>query len=169
MLTTERVSWICRSFYPSKQDICLEKSREKLILKAPKFRNIGKWKKNTKWTHQLNRTEDKLSNSQYMTKATVPIRYAVSWCSSRLLNNFTVCFSVTYTDCLLGKYGTGCSLDCRETCGGWGNPCHHVTGRCSAGCDAGYTGEFCDQSEFSLVDSVHLFIAWPGLYTTPIM
>ena len=48
--------------------------------------------------------------------------------------------------CPNGTYGVRCSQNCSVTCGGPDSLCHHVDGNCSSGCDAGFTGEHCNQS-----------------------
>ncbi|GFS26228.1 multiple epidermal growth factor-like domains 10 [Elysia marginata] len=45
--------------------------------------------------------------------------------------------------CEAGKYGAGCKEKCSINCAGDGDLCHHVTGHCSHGCDAGYTWNKC--------------------------
>ena len=53
-------------------------------------------------------------------------------------------------ECEAGKYGPGCAGTCNVHCGGTGNPCDHVTGSCSNGCDPGYIkpSEKCAQRKF---------------------
>ena len=50
-------------------------------------------------------------------------------------------------ECGPGKYGGGCGQTCSVHCSGTGDPCDHITGHCTNGCDAGYTGDKCDQGE----------------------
>lgn len=43
--------------------------------------------------------------------------------------------------CPLGLYGVACNNkcgNCRDV-----SQCHHITGACVSGCDAGYTGDLC--------------------------
>ncbi|GFO40161.1 receptor-type tyrosine-protein phosphatase kappa [Plakobranchus ocellatus] len=49
-------------------------------------------------------------------------------------------------NCPRGRYGPGCSLFCNANCAGQGDPCHHVDGTCTQGCDPGYQGSHCEQA-----------------------
>ncbi|XP_067666689.1 low-density lipoprotein receptor-related protein 6-like [Haliotis asinina] len=46
------------------------------------------------------------------------------------------------TDCADGRYGAGCTSVCGRCAGGM-TLCEKTTGSCLAGCDPGYTGNFC--------------------------
>lgn len=47
-------------------------------------------------------------------------------------------------DCLLGYFGEGCGVRCSGHCIK-DEPCDHITGECSIGCQDGYTGARCDK------------------------
>lgn len=47
-------------------------------------------------------------------------------------------------ECLPGKYGPGCLYSCTGYCLN-DKACNVTTGRCDAGCQPGYTGEWCDR------------------------
>ena len=52
----------------------------------------------------------------------------------------------TVTECVAGFYGTSCSSQCGQCLN---DPCNHVDGSCTGGCEAGYTGDKCDQRKYS--------------------
>ncbi|GFN78794.1 Zinc finger protein [Plakobranchus ocellatus] len=58
------------------------------------------------------------------------------------------------SECSDGRYGSGCSQTCSVNCAGQGNPCDHVDGRCTQGCDPGYQGSKCEQSEKKPISSL---------------
>lgn len=53
-----------------------------------------------------------------------------------------------FVECIEGRYG----LNCSQVCGHCKDKtqCHHISGLCVLGCDTGYRGNQCTQSEFSL-------------------
>lgn len=52
------------------------------------------------------------------------------------------------TECKVGLHGINCSQQCVGRCRD-GVTCNHVTGTCDRGCDAGWTGIFCNEGIFS--------------------
>uniref|UniRef100_K1RI85 Multiple epidermal growth factor-like domains 10 n=1 Tax=Magallana gigas TaxID=29159 RepID=K1RI85_MAGGI len=70
-------------------------------------------------------------------KQTFPAEYEV-------YNVFTELCEVFIFACRKRWYGVNCSQQCSGHCRN-NTPCHHVTGQCDRGCDAGWTGAFCDQ------------------------
>lgn len=52
-----------------------------------------------------------------------------------------------FVECVEGWYGINCSKQCGGHCRD-NIVCHHVTGQCDKGCDAGWTGYFCNKGEF---------------------
>lgn len=49
-----------------------------------------------------------------------------------------------WLECDEGWYGVKCSQQCVGHCRD-NNTCNHVTGQCDGGCDAGWTGSFCNK------------------------
>ncbi|KAK3763092.1 hypothetical protein RRG08_005855 [Elysia crispata] len=63
-----------------------------------------------------------------------------------LMEPVSVVADLVATETLSVKtYGVECFQNCSITCGGPDSLCHHVDGRCSSECDAGFKGEHCDQ------------------------
>lgn len=48
-----------------------------------------------------------------------------------------------FTECPSKKFGPDCAHNCSGNCLG-DVACNKKTGKCDTGCNAGYTGEFCD-------------------------
>ncbi|KAK7100059.1 receptor-type tyrosine-protein phosphatase epsilon-like [Littorina saxatilis] len=49
-------------------------------------------------------------------------------------------------ECLPGNFGSNCTLNCSQNClppAAGNSPCHHVTGQCPQGCNAGFAGAAC--------------------------
>lgn len=63
----------------------------------------------------------------------------------------TYCIHHFYIECLPGQFGMGC----RERCSGYclnNEPCEHVSGVCSNGCQNGFIGTNCNNcKEYSSV------------------
>lgn len=51
-----------------------------------------------------------------------------------------------YLECSTGYFGMNCSKNCSGHCGN-NESCDHVTGVCFNGCQDGYIGARCDESE----------------------
>lgn len=68
-----------------------------------------------------------------------------------LLSNYLngtelLCKCILFLVCPLGFYGETCNDpcgNCRD-----GNQCHHITGTCVSGCDAGYKEDLCKAREY---------------------
>lgn len=57
-------------------------------------------------------------------------------------NKTSFCFLLPNVECPLGYFGK----DCTEHCSGHcikGEPCDHISGECTNGCQDGYTGVRC--------------------------
>ena len=72
----------------------------------------------------------------------------ISVLSPKFMNNAPLMLMVTSMvspklACQAGRYGSGCSQTCSETCSGDNNACNQNDGACSQGCDPGYTGRVC--------------------------
>lgn len=64
------------------------------------------------------------------------------------------------TECEKGWYGDNCRHQCKRYCKD-GTTCNHVNGQCDAGCNAGWTGPFCDKGSIRswfFLNSNHLNI-----------
>lgn len=48
------------------------------------------------------------------------------------------------TECLQGYFGIGCSGKCSGHCIN-NEPCDHVSGECTSGCQDGFVGTFCNK------------------------
>ena len=49
--------------------------------------------------------------------------------------------NIPFTECQEQTYG----LNCNQTCHCASGSCHHVPGSCDSGCDAGWTGDACQE------------------------
>lgn len=56
-------------------------------------------------------------------------------------------------ECMRSWYGVNCSRPCVGYCKD-NTTCNHVTGQCNGGCNAGWTGIFCDKGIFFLFQSI---------------
>lgn len=55
-------------------------------------------------------------------------------------------FFLFFLVCPVGFYGVACNNkcgNCRDV-----SQCHHITGACVSGCDAGYKGDLCKTREY---------------------
>ena len=59
-------------------------------------------------------------------------------------------FACKSSECDAGKYGKECRQTCSDHCAEAGNPCDHVTGECTYGCDPGYYTDTCILRKFNL-------------------
>lgn len=56
------------------------------------------------------------------------------------------------TECREWWFGENCSQQCVGHCID-NTKCNHVTGQCDRGCDAGWTGSFCDKGNYKYIDN----------------
>lgn len=56
------------------------------------------------------------------------------------------------SECQLGYYGENCGNQCSENCNVTSR-CDRFTGNCNRGCKLGWTGNTCDQSEYTVKKS----------------
>lgn len=57
-------------------------------------------------------------------------------------NKTWFCFLLPNVECPLGYFGKGCTEHCSGHCIK-GEPCDHISGECTNGCQDGYTGVRC--------------------------
>lgn len=57
-------------------------------------------------------------------------------------NKTSFCFLLPNVECPLGYFGKGCTEHCSGHCIK-GEPCDHISGECTNGCQDGYTGVRC--------------------------